>query len=277
MHVSDLHAGWPFRREVGEALLRAAEALSPAAVVVSGDVVQRAELCSHWRQAKSFLARFRALLLVVPGNHDLPVFDPAGRLLAPFSRYHGYVHPETDRVLSLPGVWIAGITTPKRWTVDLGYVSRAQRAWLAGAVAECPVGCLKAVVLHHGLCPQPVGRTRNHVRDSAHLIRHLTSIGVHLVLSGHNHFPHVAVLSGEQRLVWSQAGTATSDHFRHPDWLANSFSVVRTHGNRLEIEWWVYDPARGDFVPCQTHGFENDGGSFRGVNHRDVELGPLAR
>ena len=267
LHISDLHAGGPFRRKVGEALLEAAQALNPMAVVVSGDLVQRCELRHHWRQIEAYLERFRPPLLVVPGNHDLPVFDPLRRLLHPLKRYRAHVHQEVERVLSLPGITIVGVSTPKRWTVDLGYVSEAQRAWLRATVAASPEDSLRVAVLHHGLRQQPVGVARNHLHDSTQLIRELAQAGVQLVLSGHNHFPHVEVLHGdaEQSFVWSQAGTATSDRLRSAGFHTNSFSLVRSYPTRLEIEWWGYEEEQGTFAKRQVHGFERRGRAMRRI------------
>jgi hypothetical protein len=116
-------------------------------------------------------------------------------------------------------------------------------------------------VLHHGLRQQPVGLAQNHVHGNAELIRDLAAAGLHLVLSGHNHYPHVEVVEGAPHgsFVWSQAGTATSNRLRYAGCRYNSFSLVQSDAHRLEIEWWRFDEERGAFARGERHGFERRG------------------
>ncbi|MBI5507175.1 MAG: metallophosphoesterase [Deltaproteobacteria bacterium] len=274
MHISDLHAGWSFRAEVGDALVEAATAIRPDGIVCSGDLVQRSELRSHWRQASAFLARFEAPLIAVPGNHDLPVFNPLTRLVAPLARYRAGAHREVDRVLSLPAAVVVGLSTPKRWTIDLGFVSPAQIEWAAAQFAAHPPHRLQVVAIHHGLRQLPVGLARNHVRGSARLTQALAAMGVHAVLSGHNHFPHVELLGHAGRhFVWSQAGTSTSNRIRHPEWRQNHFSLIRAGAEQLHVEWWHFHKGTRAFERGQAHVFALAGGRVTPVAPEAADRG----
>ena len=69
-HVSDLHFGKDDPKIV-KGLLRALEEAKPDAIVVSGDLTQRAKK-KQFRAAKAFLEEMPQVpRVVVPGNHDV--------------------------------------------------------------------------------------------------------------------------------------------------------------------------------------------------------------
>jgi 3',5'-cyclic AMP phosphodiesterase CpdA len=73
LHISDVHFGPPHRPELAEKVLEFADRRKPDAVVLSGDLTQRAKP-EQFRQARRFVDRFPAPALVVPGNHDVPLY-----------------------------------------------------------------------------------------------------------------------------------------------------------------------------------------------------------
>ena len=91
VHLSDLHFG-----RVNEALLtplvEAVRALAPDVVVVSGDLTQRAR-AAEFQQAQEFLSRLPGPQIVVPGNHDVPLYNIAHRLLRPLDKFRRYIEP----------------------------------------------------------------------------------------------------------------------------------------------------------------------------------------
>ncbi len=248
LHISDLHFGRARARRLADAILRAEQEIGPSAVVCSGDLVEWSETDGPWRELKGFLDRLATPRLVIPGNHDIARFNPLGRLFAPFERYNRFVAPELDTVLEVPGAVMVGLGTPRRWTLDLGYVSKAQLDQARDAFARAPDDALRVVAIHHG--PRSMFRRvfRNHVWGSQRAVRELVDMGADLVLTGHNHFPHVEELGrhGRGPTVWSQAGTAGCHRRRRCH--NNSISVVRAERHRLTIEWWFYDDTTHRFA-----------------------------
>src|SRR5205823_769830 len=75
---------------VAEALLEDLAALEPALVIASGDLTQRATR-AEFRAARHWLDRIPFPKLVVPGNHDIPLFDLFHRAFKPLTRYRRYI------------------------------------------------------------------------------------------------------------------------------------------------------------------------------------------
>lgn len=257
LHISDLHFGTSGAERLADEVLSAADDIGPDAVVVSGDLVEWAERGASWRAVAGFLRRFRPPVLAVPGNHDIDRANVVGRLWSPFRAFRRHVHDEVDRAMVLEGVQLVGLASPSRWTLDLGYVSRAQSEWAEDALAGAPAEALRVVVVHHGVRPLAPGRFRNHLRGRR-LRRMIESGHVDLVLTGHRHFPHAELIPRGARLggelLWSQAGSATCARL-HRQALGNSFTVVEVGLDRIELCWWRRDPEQGGFAPAERQTF----------------------
>ena len=88
-HLSDIHFG---SVDFGllDPLRAALESVKPDLVVVSGDLTQRAKM-EQFHAAKAFLATLPQPQLVVPGNHDVPLWNPLRRFFRPRTRFGRYV------------------------------------------------------------------------------------------------------------------------------------------------------------------------------------------
>src|SRR3954453_20827658 len=72
-HISDLHFG-KVDPPVAEGLIADLAGRKPDLLVVSGDFTQRAR-ARQYEDAAAFLRRLPTPQLVVPGNHDIPMYD----------------------------------------------------------------------------------------------------------------------------------------------------------------------------------------------------------
>ena len=96
-HISDLHFG-RLDRAVLPALARAIRAARPDVVVVSGDLTQRARR-REFAEAREFLDCLPEPQIVVPGNHDVPLYDVASRWLRPLASYRHHISAGSRAVL----------------------------------------------------------------------------------------------------------------------------------------------------------------------------------
>ena len=218
-HVSDLHLGAHDPAAV-ETLASDVAAAQPTLTVVTGDLTMRARP-AQFRQAAALIERLPAPRLVVPGNHDIPLFAVGARLVRPYQRYRSAICEDLDPLVRAPGVTALGLNSMARVRWKNGGVTRKQAATVVDALAGEPV-CVLA--LHHppfaGGLSRLVGRSR--------LARAMAEAGVHLALAGHTHVPdarlvELAAGGRAHRLVAVTAGTATSRRVRGT---ARSWSLI---------------------------------------------------
>ncbi|GAA4330190.1 metallophosphoesterase family protein [Variovorax defluvii] len=267
LHLSDPHFGTE-QPTVARALAALVEAERPLAAVLSGDITQRATR-GQFALARAFIDRLALpQLLVVPGNHDIPLIALATRALAPYARYRRAFGKELQPVVDAPDVLLVGVNTTRRWRHVNGAVSEAQAARVAQRLAGGRPGQLKIVVVH-----QPVAVTRQEDRKNLLIgreqaVRAWARAGADLVLGGHIHLPFVLplheVFDALDRRMWCvQAGTALSTRLRAD--APNSVNLIRFGGvadpgspRRCVVEQWDFS-ARNDAFRCvRTHEPELD-------------------
>lgn len=124
LHLSDLHFGYE-RTALVEPLLDRINAARADLVVVTGDLTHRGR-SAQFAQAAGFLRRIEAPLIAVPGNHDIPLYKLADRMMRPYSRWRRAIarnlepvgHVGAVRVQGVNSVdpmsWQRGIITPSR-------------------------------------------------------------------------------------------------------------------------------------------------------------------
>src|SRR3954470_23952955 len=113
-HISDLHFGRHDPRKV-EALLESLDKNRPDVVAISGDLTQRAR-SSEFAEARRFLDRIRRPVVIVPGNHDVPLYAVHRRFFQPFAKYSRFVAGSgaADSYFADSGLAVLGLNTARR-------------------------------------------------------------------------------------------------------------------------------------------------------------------
>ena len=228
-HLSDLHLGAHDPAAVASVAADVTR-VSPALTVVTGDLSMRART-SQFRLARALLDRLPAPLLVVPGNHDVPLVS-VDRLVGPYRRYRRLIRPDLDPVLRLPGVTVIGLHTSPPWRWKSGRVSRQQSEAVVAVLGSAPAGTVRVLALHHppraGGLARMAGRTR--------LMRAVGAARVDLILAGHTHVPRVdpVRLDGTaHEPIEVVAGTAVSRRTRGT---GRSWTVIRVDRTAVVVE-----------------------------------------
>jgi 3',5'-cyclic AMP phosphodiesterase CpdA len=237
-HISDLHFGRHDPRKV-EALLKNLAENRPDLVAVSGDLTQRARN-SEFDQARHFLDRIAEPVLVVPGNHDVPLYDVRRRFFKPFTKFNRHIAPTgvEDCIYTDEEMVVLGLNTARRFTWKNGRISWDQMAHIRHIFSHLPADMWKVVMTHH-----PIASTHDEPRvdlagRSILALRALADVDVHLLLSGHHHRPvsgksHAELLLNGSVLV-VHAGTAVSTRTRGPD--GNSYNLVRLEPGSVTVK-----------------------------------------
>lgn len=239
-HLSDLHFG---RHDVAvvEGLSAALTALRPHAVVISGDLTQRARR-SQFAAARVFIDGLRAAglpVIVVPGNHDVPLWDVTRRFFRPLARFRRYIEPHPYPLFADDKVAILGINTARSLTIKDGRVSDEQRACIREHFATAPRDARRMLVTHHPLVELPWGEGGEKLEAAGRAdaaVQTALDAGVHLLLAGHHHRPFsgsaATFLTAGHSMLVVQAGTTTSTRLREH---ANSFNLIETEGDYLRV------------------------------------------
>src|SRR5205085_705048 len=129
----------------------------------SGDFTQRAR-SKQYRHAAEFLARLPKPRLVVPGNHDIPLFDVVRRFFFPLQRYKEFIARDLRPLYQDPELMVMGINTARPFTFSLkgfwkdGKLSEEQLLDIELRAAKLGPEVFKVVVTHHPFIPPPKER-----------------------------------------------------------------------------------------------------------------------
>ena len=251
IHISDTHFGTEVRA-VTDALKQSVCNLLPDIIILSGDVTQRARR-SQFKAAADFLGSLPAKTkLVVPGNHDIPLFNPFMRFLMPYRNFKKAFGPR-EATWTSPDLGIAcyDATSPYRHTN--GKINRNLVTAKVSLLKKQlnPKGVIIACA-HQPLVTAWPEDSHETLIDREETARLWSEAGVDLVLSGHVHVPivtttHKSFPQISRHIILAGAGTAIS-HRTRPG-APNSFNVITVNAPGISIDCYVFNSDQARFIP----------------------------
>lgn len=209
VHLSDPHFGADEPRLL-QPLLEAVAALAPDLVVLSGDLTQRARL-DQFRAAGQLIQRMPAPVLVIAGNHDVPLYDLRLRFGDPWRRWQKGIGRELEPVFRNEALVVVAVNTANPLAWKDGKITQTQVARVAAEFADAGER-RRIVVMHHPLQGPPDEPPA--LEGAGEALPGLVAAGVELVLSGHLHATYVTPLAGAEGILSVQAGTCLSHRVR---------------------------------------------------------------
>lgn len=255
IQISDTHFGTE-QPAIVDALVRWVRAQAPDVLLLSGDITQRATR-PQFAAARAFLARLQVPhKLVIPGNHDIPLYALGARLFSPYGRYREAFDGPMEPVLDTPDCLLQALNTTRWWRHEDGQLSNAQIARVAARLRAASPAQLRIVAVHQPLAVSRPEDRRNLLHGHAHASACWAEAGVDLVLGGHIHLPFAAPLATRGTAWVVQAGTAVSSRVRAG--APNSVNLIRgplvdAQGQRhCQLERWDHPPDASGFLPVEV-------------------------
>src|SRR5687767_14658897 len=247
VHVSDLHFG-RIDPAVVEPLRNAIVAAGPDLIAISGDFTQRAKR-SEFEAARAFLDSLEAPKLVVPGNHDVPLWNVAARFLTPLTRYQEYISPELEPEHVDEEMIVLGVNTARSLTWGEGRINVRQVTRIVERLKGAPPSLIRIIVTHHPFDLPPGVEEKRLLGRARMAMSELAAANADLFLSGHLHLSHASHsaeryrIEGHSALI-VQAGTVSlRGRGQQP-----SFNVLRIHRPEISLHRMAWDAAGGGFV-----------------------------
>jgi 3',5'-cyclic AMP phosphodiesterase CpdA len=258
VHLSDLHFG-RVDYAIVEALIEQVKRIEPHLVAVSGDLTQRART-EQFQEACRFLHCLPSPQIVVPGNHDVPLYDVFTRFVRPLARYRRYISEDLEPFYADDEIAVLGLNTARSLTIKGGRINQAQVERARARLCPLSDELTKVIVTHHPF-DLPPGYTDKELVGRARMgMEMLAKCQADLLLAGHLHVSHTGHtaerynIAGHSALV-VQAGTATSLRARGEP---NSFNVIRINHPETSVERFAWSSNRAEFVVSSGETFQHD-------------------
>ena len=272
-HIGDLHFGGVADIPVVEALEHLLPDLRPDAIVIGGDLSQRARH-GEFQRGRAFanLCRETAPVLVIPGNHDVQWWRrpliPFGKS-AVYEKFRSYFGADLTPTLTIPGGAIIasaltangvawGSLTPRLRDIAVkGHLPKKEIERVKAVFAQAEAGIPRVLVVHHNVLRGEMSKRMGLARWRQ-AQRRIVEAGTDVVLCGHDHQEGAELLDG--KVAVSTAGTLST---RARGGRAVSFNFVTIDPAAVQVTFFRWDAAKQRFQPSDTAAFARKAASLQ--------------
>jgi 3',5'-cyclic AMP phosphodiesterase CpdA len=242
--LADLHFG-SVPAGLAEILSESLAKAAPDVIVVAGDLTMRSRT-HEFEAGKAWLSTLPAPLMLLPGNHDLPVWNVFERFTNPFARYAKATGAPLMPVFEDARCFILGLNTTASWHPHLlwqeGIARRTDVLAARKLLAAAPAGKLRIVATHHPLFKVKQLPRSLPARRFEQALDMLAAENVELLMHGHLHQQYAL-------------------RCRHRDRQFLTIGAPTALSSRLRGEpngWWLIEAGAEDFaLTLHTRALEN--------------------
>jgi 3',5'-cyclic AMP phosphodiesterase CpdA len=254
-HISDLHFG---RVDCATlpALTAAITKAKPDVVAVSGDLTQRAR-SREFAAARRFLETLPTPQIIVPGNHDIPLYNVFKRWLSPLRNYRRYISENLAPFYADEEIAILGINTARSFTFKNGRINADQVASSCKRLAQLRDSGVRIVVSHHPFDMLKPDDDSDIVGRASMAMGEFARCKVDVILTGHLHVSRISNSASRYDLpgysaLFIQAGTATSLRQRGE---LNAWNLIRIERDAVTVDCFSWNKESGGFAAVKTDKF----------------------
>lgn len=235
VHCSDLHFGRNDEVLVN-LMIKKINQSKPDLVVVSGDLTERATE-KQFKKAKAFLDKIPFKKLVIPGNHDVPLYNIYYRFLKPFVRYKKYISQDLGPKYEDDEIIVQGINTARSFAFTRGKIRETSIAEIAEHFEDSP-NKFKILVTHHPFILVPDFPVRDFLRRRKFFFKKIKNYLPDLILSGHYHYSYTGQIKRKylpkgKKVAVSLTGSSFSTRTRKQ---INSYNIIQISGEKFKIK-----------------------------------------
>ncbi|MBA2653147.1 MAG: metallophosphoesterase [Tatlockia sp.] len=234
IQISDLHFGM-HNPTIIDAFLKDIEVLKPELVLISGDLTQRAKE-QQYKLLLDFLKKLSIPFLAVPGNHDIPLFNPISRLFQPFKHYKKYISSELESHFRNEEVNILGVNSVDQYKIKDGKLSENTLNRIKSHFSATSEQ-INILFFHHNL--NYFSGMHHPLNNAEEFIDYLKDSPIHIVCTGHLHYANVKIIkkNNAQQLALLHAGSLCC--LRSKDGM-NSFYMIDIDKQKCIIEMRIF-------------------------------------
>ena len=227
IHLSDLHFGRLHPDtliHLDEFLVQKKDEIKLA--ILTGDLTQRARK-EEFLAAREFMHSLDSPLFVVPGNHDVPLYNLFLRFFSPYKKFLRYLGPFAQNYYEDENVAIYGLWTVDNFAIQSGKLRGSDLEEIEAKFRAVGPEKIKIIACHHPLF------SIRHPTIKKDLTR-LMDLKPHFFMWGHEHQSSVSsVLDDEIYPIILASGTSTSSRVRIE---ANSFNYMTFTEEGFSVE-----------------------------------------
>lgn len=225
-------------------------------VAVSGDLTQRART-HEFAAARAFLDTLPKPQIVVPGNHDIPLYNVLKRWWSPLKRFRRYIDEDLEPFFADDEIAVLGINTARSLTFKNGRINAVQVANSCNRLSNDPKDRTKILVTHHPFDVDARGNSADIVGRAEMAMAGFARCQIDLILTGHLHTSRTGNSAGRYNLpgysaLFIQAGTATSVRQRGE---LNAWNLIRAEKGAVSVDCYTWDATAEMFKVLKTDKF----------------------